>query len=465
MLSARKVLLVAFLVVWVSAPAAAETLEEIITLVEEKGRTIRDMSADFDMKMDVMGQKMEAVGDVKMLMPGKFTPARFNMNLKMKMMGMDVSMNMISDGRTLYQVMDVGGRKMVNKIDVKAVPGLNMAAVAGLGGPGVGGLNSPGGDYSQGIAEMKKVLDMKVLDDATLEDGQEAWVIEGKFKPAYYQMMEAKGKATGASVEVLKSQLGGMRLYIGKRDRFMNKMTFLSGTGTETGGMSFRNLQFNTLTDEERTPKDVSVFKYTPPEGVTPNDLTDMMRKQAGALAAGTAKEKGKTDAVVTRGAGPLLKPGINAAAFRVTTLKGREIDLMKLRGKPVVVFFWASWHDGTVKQLIELNQLKTAHGAEVQFMALSTDEADDTDKVKQLVLGHGIEMMVALGTNKIYDAYLIRDVPCWVLLDEAGRVLSSETRQKSLVELKRALEALQRDRKAKSATPEKPAETVEADE
>jgi len=434
MLRTRKALLLAACVCLAATVARAETLEEILTQVEEKARTVQDMSGELEMNMDVMGQKVSANGSFMMVpLSGKFV-----MDMKMTMLKMEVKMKMVSNGTLLFQEMQVGDRKMVNRVDVKKVPGLNVGSM--MGGPGMGGLNSIGSkDYAKGIAEMQKLMQMEVKDEATLTDGQKAWVLEGKFTPKYYRMMEAQGQAPGASAEILKSKMAGVRLYIGKNDKFMNKMEFLSSDDKQTGSMEFKNLKFNQGLDERP-----ELFVYRVPEGTQVNDMTGMMQKKMAAIETigETSGAPGKTP---KKEVGPvqLLKPGINAAVFVTDAVDGTRIDLTKLRGKPVVIYFWATWHKGTVKQLTELNRIKGAWAGKVHFMALSLDETDREKQVKQLLIGNTISVPVALGTNKIFDAYAVREIPCYVVIGPEGKVLFSEARQKNLVMLRKTLEAI----------------------
>ena len=122
------------------------------------------------------------------------------------------------------------------------------------------------------------MMDVKQKEDAILADGQKAWVIEGKFKPKYYMMMnQGATGATGAGRDVFKSQMAGLRLYIGQDAQYMNKMEFLSSANKTTGTMSFEELKFNQGIPAE-------AFMYETPEGAVVNDQTETMRKQVAAM-------------------------------------------------------------------------------------------------------------------------------------------------------------------------------------
>jgi cytochrome c biogenesis protein CcmG/thiol:disulfide interchange protein DsbE len=54
--------------------------------------------------------------------------------------------------------------------------------------------------------------------------------------------------------------------------------------------------------------------------------------------------------------------PGTPAPALRLPGLDGGQVDLAALRGRPVVVNFWASWCDPCVREFPLLRQAATSH-------------------------------------------------------------------------------------------------------
>jgi len=352
---------------------------------------------------------------------------------------------MVSDGEVMYQEMNLGGQPMVNRIDVKA---------AGLDMKGMGGMGQLAPNAGASLAELRKIMDLTQREDATLKDGQKAWVIEGRFSQKLIdQLGQQAGGPPGLSGMAANMPMGGMRLYIGKRDLSMNRMEFLTGDGTEMGSMSLENLRINQGVD-------AADFVYEPPEGVPVNDMTETMRRQVQAAKSVSPvgmeeiMDEPEKKTAVQDGAGTaatakaevtgLLKPGTPAPAFSMKSIDKTELDLVKLRGRPVVIVFWATWHKDSVKLLAELDRVCKSHADKgVAMLSFSLDEATHVKWVAATVAAEGIVAPTAIGTDTLLDAYWVSEVPAYVLVDGEGKVTVSEVNPKDSSILKSALEKL----------------------
>ncbi len=428
---AKMALVCVIMLAWSATLTSAETLEDIIALVEKQGATIKDMCYTIKMDMDVMGQKVSAEGEMRMKMPGKMAVETVTRATSQGRRS-DVKMKVVTDGEVMWQEVNTAGECRVNRVDLKAA-GLRAQDI-GMGPVSPGAVNP-----AKALGDLKNMMDVIVLDDATLPDGQKAWVVEGKFKPGTLGTMP---QAEGADAEKMKALLSGMRMYIGQADRLIRRMDFLSGEGEPTGTMSFENMRVNTGLGDE-------VFAYTPPAGAAVTDMTEMVKKQRTTVSAAELEGAAAREDVPApeRAEGPpagVLKTGAPAPAFVVETLDGQTVDLAKLRGKPVLVFFWASWHRDSIAMLAEATELvKGLKGREIEVVGISLDEPDALDEVKKLVAEKGITAKVALGTGEIFDAYWVSRVPTYVLVDVEGRALVSEANPKDLAALKKMIEGL----------------------
>ena len=403
------------------------TLDEILGHVEKRCATMKDMSCTMTMEMKMMNHAVSAKGEMRVVVPNQYC-----VELVMKTGGEQppMKMKMVSDGRIMYQEMKTGDKVMVNKIDMEA-SGMNDAAMAG-GGLGMGGgMGNFNQDPGQMVAGMRKFMDLAVMDDETLEGGGKAWVIEGKFKPGYYRMMEAQGGGQ-QNVELLKSQMGGMRIFVGQKNEYVEKMEFLANDAeqTKTGVIELKNLKFN------QNPA-ADLFKYTPAEGVAVNDMTETMRKQMEAVK--KAMEAPEKAELAPAPAG-VLKAGVPGPAFQAKTFDGKTIDLVAMRGKPALLFFWATYQKASVAQLVAVNKLAADAKGAIEVVALSLDEAGAAADVEKTVKEKGITVNVALGEAAVLDAYWITEVPSYVLLDADGKVVGSESKPKDLTTLEKTV-------------------------
>jgi peroxiredoxin len=229
--------------------------------------------------------------------------------------------------------------------------------------------------------------------------------------------------------------MGGMRIFVGQKDEYVNRMEFLASDAekTRTGVVELTDLKFN----QGLAPE---LFMYTPPEGVAVNDMTEVMRKQMDAVRnAMDVPEEAEAPAAPAG----VLKVGVPGPAFQVKTLDGKTIDLAGMRGKPVLLFFWATWHKASVAQLVTVNKLAVNKKGAIEVVALSLDEAGEAGAVRNVLKEKGISLNVAMGEKAVLDAYWITEIPSYVLLDADGKVVGSESKPKDLAALEKTVEQM----------------------
>ncbi|MCL1952004.1 MAG: TlpA family protein disulfide reductase [Oscillospiraceae bacterium] len=131
---------------------------------------------------------------------------------------------------------------------------------------------------------------------------------------------------------------------------------------------------------------------------------------------------------------------------FTVTDAAGNPVKLSDLRGKPVVLNFWASWCPPCRQEMPEFDKAHKELGGEIQFMMVDlTDGARETTAVaSQFVREQGYGFPVYFDTQgQAADAYGIRSIPATYFIDARGRVVSSQVGSLSEAALRRGLESL----------------------
>jgi len=112
------------------------------------------------------------------------------------------------------------------------------------------------------------------------------------------------------------------------------------------------------------------------------------------------------------------------APAFTVKDLDGRDIAPASLRGKVVIVNFWATWCGPCRAEIPDLVALQDKYKDTLQVTGISEDEAG-VDVVRRFAAEHKINYPVAMMTPEIEKMYPgITALPTSFILDRESRVV-----------------------------------------
>ncbi len=124
----------------------------------------------------------------------------------------------------------------------------------------------------------------------------------------------------------------------------------------------------------------------------------------------------------------PLVSAGEPAPAFDFERLQGGRVTLQDLRGKTLLLDFWATWCPPCVLEIPELNAVYEAHRQDgVELLAISVD-GDEREELARWAEEHGIRYPVVLGNTEVARAYGAYQFPFHVLVGPDGRVLERLT-------------------------------------
>lgn len=106
---------------------------------------------------------------------------------------------------------------------------------------------------------------------------------------------------------------------------------------------------------------------------------------------------------------------------FPVPTGQGSR-PLSQLRGKPVVINFWASWCPPCTNELPYFERLQAQYGGRVRLITVDWNEDPDT-ALGYLRAQHFDLPVISDRQSRIYAAYSLTEVPDTVILDAEGNV------------------------------------------
>lgn len=112
------------------------------------------------------------------------------------------------------------------------------------------------------------------------------------------------------------------------------------------------------------------------------------------------------------------------APPLKVNDLDGKPISLDELKGKIVLLNFWATWCGPCRAEIPDLIDLQKKYKDQFAIVALATDE-DDSDLVKKFSQKAGINYRVGMSTDELREAYGgIPALPTSFVIDPQGRVV-----------------------------------------
>ncbi|MBU0507696.1 redoxin domain-containing protein [bacterium] len=113
------------------------------------------------------------------------------------------------------------------------------------------------------------------------------------------------------------------------------------------------------------------------------------------------------------------------APDFTVKDLQGNTVALAGLRGKIVILDFWATWCGPCRKSMPLLDKFYTDSLPEgvVVYGVNVWERGGNTDKVRPFVEERGVHFPILLGDNDLAAAYGVRGIPTLVVIDQEGKI------------------------------------------
>jgi thiol-disulfide isomerase/thioredoxin len=129
------------------------------------------------------------------------------------------------------------------------------------------------------------------------------------------------------------------------------------------------------------------------------------------------------------------------APPFALETLDGGQVTLDSLRGKPVVLDFWATWCAPCEDQIPVLNAFQAQYGERVSVIGISVDW--DRKAVAPFAAKLRVSYPVLYGDEQLGEQYGVLGLPTLFVLGPDGRIQTSHIGIISLTELEAAVAPL----------------------
>ncbi|MFD2208925.1 TlpA family protein disulfide reductase [Virgibacillus halophilus] len=111
---------------------------------------------------------------------------------------------------------------------------------------------------------------------------------------------------------------------------------------------------------------------------------------------------------------------GEKAKDFEVQSLDGKTLRLSDLRGKKVMLNFWATWCPPCKKEMPEIEKFNQKHQDDIEIVAVNIQESGD--KVKKFIDQHHYHFPIYLDQNgQVSNEYSIYAIPTTYFIGSDG--------------------------------------------
>jgi len=128
---------------------------------------------------------------------------------------------------------------------------------------------------------------------------------------------------------------------------------------------------------------------------------------------------------VISRPSSPIeaAQVGFLAPDFTLTSLDSHDIGLENLKGKPVILNFWASWCPPCKAEMAAFQEAFQEYGgSDLQIIAINSTNQDSLTDVLRFIEEHGITFPIPLDqTGAVSRDYLIHSLPTTYFIDKNG--------------------------------------------
>lgn len=116
---------------------------------------------------------------------------------------------------------------------------------------------------------------------------------------------------------------------------------------------------------------------------------------------------------------------GFRAPDFQLTGLDGKKYSLDGMRGKPLVINFWASWCPPCRLEAPELVKLYNQYQGRLEILAINLTFQDSLEDMRAFVDESGVTFPVLLDKEgAVTKAYQIQGIPTAFFVNKEGVII-----------------------------------------
>lgn len=133
----------------------------------------------------------------------------------------------------------------------------------------------------------------------------------------------------------------------------------------------------------------------------------------------------------------PLLSlaqaPAVPAPDFKLTDTNGKTVQLSALKGKPVVLAFWATWCHVCQEEIPKINAYFKRNPGKFVFVPVHIDPAVGTANIKRWAVDHNWAFVPVVDTPKnstgfdtirgAVQRYRVQGTPTFFFIDAQGMI------------------------------------------
>jgi thiol-disulfide isomerase/thioredoxin len=126
---------------------------------------------------------------------------------------------------------------------------------------------------------------------------------------------------------------------------------------------------------------------------------------------------------------------GTQAPDFVSEDVRGEKVSLSQLKGKLVLIHFWATWCGPCLEELPVVEAVQRDYGHDgVVVVGVNLD--DDIGKFREFIKNRGIlYTQVSDRRGTVRSAYRVYSIPRWFLTDVGGTIVAQGTRGNEMLE------------------------------